>query len=52
MKLSAMLKIGGPLIGVIGGLILITPKPVLVISLIVVGVIAYFAGAYLKKKGK
>lgn len=52
MKLSSALKIGGPLIGVIGGLILITPKPVLVIGLVVVGVVAYFAGAYLKKKGK
>lgn len=52
MKLSSALKIAGPLLGVIGGLIMITPKPTLVISLVVVGVIVFFAGAYLKKKGK
>jgi len=52
MKLSAMLKIGGPLIGVVGGLVLITPKPVLLIGLIVIGVIMFFAGEYLKKQGK
>jgi ammonia channel protein AmtB len=52
MKLSSALKIGGPLIGVIAGLIMITPKPILVIGLVIIGVTAFFAGTYFKKQGK
>lgn len=55
MKLSQILKIAGPIVGGLALAILVivslAAHPILD-AIIVVGAIAYFAGVWLKKKGK
>lgn len=51
MKLSTILKLVGPAIGIIAALSLISNYPI-TIGVMLIGVATYFAGVYYKKKGK